>query len=86
MAYVMRIWTPEEIAGQFLVAFDFNANDGKGFGLFTHCIWCAKRFPTAHSAFLFYRRRSARAPYRPDGKANRPLTASTVEIVPEDEI
>jgi hypothetical protein len=86
VAYVMRVWTPEEIAGQFLVAFDFEAENGKGWGLFTHCLWCAKRFPTATSAMQFFRRQSKSKPYRPDGQPNRPLTASTVEIVQEDEV
>jgi len=86
VAYVIRVWTPELIAGQFLMSFDFDANDGKGFGEFTHCLWQAKRFTTAVSAMLFFRTRSIVRPHRPDGLPNRPLTASTVEILPEDEV
>jgi hypothetical protein len=68
------------------MSFDFDADDGKGFGEFTHCVWEAKRFLTADSAMRFFRTRSNVRPYRPDGLPNRPLTASTVEILPEDEV
>jgi hypothetical protein len=73
---------PPECAGQFVKSFDFNAFHGKGHGVFTDDPRQAKKFQTTHEAMLFWRTRSRIRPTRPDGKPNRPLTASTVNIAP----
>jgi hypothetical protein len=86
VAYVIRVWTPNEVRGQYLISFDFNAYGGKGYGVFSSRLLEAKRFKTGAKAMKFYRTQSKVKPYRPDGMPNRPLTASTVEILPEDEV
>ena len=67
-------------AGQWLKHFDFEAFDGRGSGVFTDSTIKAKPFPSKASAFDFWRNQSRTRPLRPDGKANRPLTALTVSI------
>jgi hypothetical protein len=79
-AYVIQMHSPWQIEGQYLVDFDFDAEGGKGFGTFAYDVELAKRFDTLRDAMKFWRTRSTVRPYRPDGRPNRPLTASTVEI------
>ena len=81
MTCVLRIWSPPELEGQYLQAFDFEAFGGKGFGEFTHDLTLAKRFPNPAAASAYWQTQSTTTPLRLDGKPNRPLTASTVEIV-----
>lgn len=68
-------------AGQYLETFDFEADDGLGFGTFTHDITKAKKFRDPGEALGFWRTQSKVKPIREDGKPNRPFTASTVEIL-----
>ncbi len=69
-------------AGQWLLAFDFDAHGGKGFGQFTRDKMQAKRFPDLLAAFNFWRTTSAVRPMRGDGNPNRPLTCLTVQADP----
>lgn len=62
--------------GQFLKDFDFEANDGRGSIQTTTKIEEAKRFNSIAEAFDFYRQSPSCKPLRPDGKPNRPLTAT----------
>ena len=71
------------IAGQYLESFDFEAHDGRGFGTFTAVAARAMKFPGAAEAWAFWGTRSKTRPTRGDGKPNRPLTATTIEIVDE---
>lgn len=79
-AYVIQVHTPPPIEGYYVVDFDFDARDGRGFGTFSADVELAKRFDTLRDAMTFWRTRSTLRPYRPDGLPNRPLTAHTVEI------
>lgn len=81
MTVVMRIWTPEEVAGEYLMSFDFDAFGGKGFGMFTDKVKQAKRFRDMKEAMEFWKTTSTVQPVRRDGRPNRPLTASSVELV-----
>jgi hypothetical protein len=73
---------PPEVRGQFVKLFDFDAHNGQGHGVFTDDPREAKKFQTTHEAMLFWRTRSRARPTRPDGKPNRPFTASSVNIAP----
>lgn len=81
MSVVIRMWTPKEVAGEYLMSFDFDAFGGKGFGMFTAEVKQAKRFRDVKEAMEFWKTRSKVQPLRPDGQLNRPLTASSVELV-----
>lgn len=72
-------------AGQFLKSFDFEAEDGIGYGEFTTAIEQAKKFESAADAMIFWRTVVRCKPWREDGKPNRPLTALTVEIRDEED-
>jgi hypothetical protein len=82
------MWSPEEIEGEYLVSFDFDAFGGKGWGVFTEKRKQAKRFRDMKEALIYWQTISEVQPLRSDGKPNRPLTASTVEIVklPEEKL
>ncbi len=66
--------------GLWLKAFDFDAQDGKGFGEFTKSPAKAMRFATRNDALLFWRTKSRVKPLRADGEPNRPLTALCISI------
>lgn len=67
-------------AGEYLEAFDFDFDDGLGWGDFTPDIAKAKRFADAREALEFWRTPSKVRPVLEDGRPNRPLTCLTVEI------
>jgi hypothetical protein len=67
-------------AGQWLKAFDFDAHDGQGHGVFTNELTKAKPFPDQGAALEFWKTQSRRQPLREDGKPNRPLTALTISV------
>ena len=71
---------PCPFAGQYLKSFDFNANGGLGYGEFTSEIIEAKKFADGGVAMEFWRTQSSVCPYRADGRPNRPLTSTTVEL------
>lgn len=77
----MRMWSPPQLEGQYLVSFHFDTADGKGFGKFTADEKKAKRFRDMAEAMEFWKTQSKVRPVRQDGEPNRPLTASSVEIV-----
>lgn len=81
MTVIMRMWSPPELEGQYLMKFHFDTADGKGFGKFTHDQAKAKRFRSLEEALTFWKTQSKVRPIRRDGEPNRPLTASSVEIV-----
>lgn len=68
------------IADQYLETFDFEAYDGQGYGTFTFDPAEAMQFADKAAAFVFWNTRSKTRPTRPDGKPNKPLTATTVVI------
>lgn len=80
MRYVIQAHSPPEIEDQYLVSFDFDAMNGMGFGIFTDRPELAMRFKTLRDAMEFWRTQSTVKPLRPDGKPNRPLTASTISV------
>ena len=91
MAVVMKLWgdalgRPTPGDGQYLKAFDFEADDGRGLIDMTPDIAEAKRFPVFVDALTFYKSVPECRPLRPDGEPNRPLTATNwqFEIVEED--
>ena len=67
-------------AGQYLERFDFEHENGLGFGEFTHDLGRAKRFVDKVDAYIFYHTVPKCRPRRDDGRANRPLTALTAEL------
>jgi hypothetical protein len=77
--------TPCTVANQYLKTFDFEAYNGRGFATFTADARKAMKFANAGEAMTFWRTRSKKLPTRPDGKANRPFTSTTIEIVDEDD-
>lgn len=67
--------------GHYVKSFDHEAHNGRGDMVFTPDICEALTFPTVREAMVFIRLVPACKPLRPDGKPNRPLTASHLEIV-----
>ena len=80
MRYLIQAHSPPEVDGQYLVSFDFDAMNGTGFGIFTDKPEHAMRFKTLRDAMEFWLTASTVKPLRPDGKPNRPLTASTISV------
>jgi hypothetical protein len=85
MSFVLQIvgfanGEPCPHAGHYVESFDHDASEGHGFGVFTPDIRGAMQFATAGEAWDFWRRQSRVNRWRPDGRPNRPLTASTVTI------
>jgi hypothetical protein len=76
---------PCPIAGQYLESFDFNAYRGRGFGTFVIDPRQAKHFASKAAAMVYWRTVSSKYPVRADGQPNRPLTATTCEIVDLEE-
>lgn len=74
------LMAPTGFDGWYLKGFDFEAHDGQGEVDLTPKLADAKVFEDAAEAFAFYRRSPDCRPTRPDGKPNRPLTASTWEF------
>lgn len=67
--------------GRYLMDFDVAQHDGRGPIPTTDKIEEARHFPTPADAINFWRTQSVTRPCRPDGEANRPLTAYSVELV-----
>lgn len=65
----------------YLKAFDHEAYDGQGEAEFTEELAQAMRFPDLEACFEFWKRQSRTKPLRPDGKPNRPFSASTCTFV-----
>lgn len=74
-----------EVAGQYLVTYDPEANDGMGAMAWSADVSKARRFPAAVEAMKCWRQVPVSRPVRDDGHRNRPLTAHTIEIVPLEE-
>lgn len=71
--------------GLWLHDYDANAYEGRGQASLTKYKDRAKRFESKEAAFEYWRQVSKRQPKRDDGKPNRPLTAYTIELLPENE-
>jgi hypothetical protein len=71
---------PSGIEGEYIVAFDPDANLGRGELVTNRDVAKAKQFGSPEDAFRFYRQQSTKVPKRPDGLPNRPLTAFTVTV------
>lgn len=71
---------PCSVAGQYLMSFDHEAENGRGFGVYTSDPEKAMRFESAVAAMEFWNKVPACKPTRPDGRPNKPLTASTMQI------
>jgi len=87
MMYVIKVHgfatgEPCEVAGMYVLSFDFDADDGVGMGVFTDELDLAKKFDAPSEAVNFWQSVSTVRPLREDGKPNRPLTSSSVEIIP----
>lgn len=79
LGFANDVQCPHE--GQYIKSFDFEADEGLGFGEFTTDIDTAIQFTDVMAAGEFWRTQSKTRPVRPDGRPNRPLTALSVEIV-----
>lgn len=71
--------------GQYLESFDFDAEGGRGYGVFTKDKTKALLFDTSAEAWAFWNTIPESKPKRDDGAPNRPLTALTVIIQPLEE-
>lgn len=69
----------------YLESYDPDAHEGMGDATWTGSLGKAMRFENQLQAMQFYRQGSKVAPYRSDGRANRPLTAFSVEFINVDE-
>lgn len=72
---------PSPLDGQYLKSFDFEAGNGCGEGEFTPVKALAMRFADLQEAMAYLKTTPACQPTRSDGRPNRPLTATTWEIV-----
>lgn len=84
LAYIMGDggWQEPASNARYLQHYDVDAYDGRGEVSWTADVHSAIRFKDHTTAFSAWRSQSRIKPLRPDGKANRPLTAFTVEIIP----
>ena len=71
-------------AGDYLAAYDPDANDGRGAVTWTPDWEQARLFDNHKDAFDFWRQQSKVLPIREDGKPNRPLTACSIEVTTLD--
>lgn len=67
----------------YLKYYNVDADKGRGRVDTTHDLKEAKKFASRAEAITLWQMVSSVKPTRPDGKANRPLTAYTIEIVDE---
>jgi hypothetical protein len=74
----------KNIAGEYLKSYDPDGYDGVGSVAWTIKKEEAMKFVSAREALDCWRQTSKVRPVRRDGKPNRPLTATTVELVNED--
>lgn len=81
---VAPLWADpdQELAGQFLVAYDPEANMGRGEAEWTRDPAKALEFGSMREAFACLTQVPQARPVRPDGKPNRPLTALTMSAGP----
>jgi hypothetical protein len=70
---------------QYLLSYDPEAYNGRGFAEWTNDIERAMRFRTAGEAWMLWRRPSRVRPVREDGQPNRPLTAFSIEVLREED-
>ena len=87
MPFVLQVMDLGPTEGQYLEWFDLEAHGPMGpyptgQVSFTPTLERALRFDTAALALETWKRQSRKAPLRPDGEPNRPLTAFTMAIVP----
>lgn len=71
-------------AGAYVKAYDVDAYGGRGRLIPTQERASAQPFETPAQAIEFVQRQSTVKPLREDGEPNRPLTAYTVEISPQE--
>ena len=76
--------TPCPIAGQFLKSMDFEAYNGRGYAEWTDDLSKALRFATNGDAWEFWVTVPKCKPIREDGRPNKPLTSTTIEIFDPD--
>lgn len=72
-------------AGQFVMSFDHEAFNGRGFIRHSADIERAKQFDDQGAAFQFWRRIPMCKPRREDGQPNRPMTSYTIEILTKED-
>jgi hypothetical protein len=78
---ISRADLPWQIANDvYLQKFDPEAHGGRGEYEFTTDAKQAMSFTTIAEALTYWRTQSKTVPLRPDGKANRPLTAFNVSL------
>lgn len=90
MGVVMRMigspHGPTGFEGQYLQDFDFEAHSGLGEILMTPDVAKAKRFRDLLEAVRYRNTVPMSRPYRPDGKLNRPLSATHWDIHDPDKV
>lgn len=73
--------SPHWFRGWYLECFDFEAHGGVGEGGFTPDLDKAMQWAGMAEFHAFYTRSPACRPSRSDGRPNRPLTATTWELI-----
>lgn len=81
MKFIAKVVDFAPLEGQFLKSFDFEADNGRGFGEFTLDPKEAMSFDTPAALLQYLWTTPKTRPTRWDGAPNRPLTATTFEIV-----
>lgn len=66
--------------GIYFKSFDHEYDNGRGLAEFTDDKSEALKFPDMAAALAFWNKQSTVRPLRPDGKPNKPMTATTVDI------
>lgn len=69
--------------GSYVVSYDPDAHNGRGYVEGNLDLKKAKRFGSFEEAVEYWRQVSTVKPTRPDGKPNRPLTAFSVTVMSE---
>lgn len=65
----------------YFKAFDFEFDNGVGAAEFTRSRDEALKFPTVSDALQFWNTQSKTRPIRPDGKPNKPMTCTFIEVI-----
>src|SRR5262245_27199754 len=82
--FVWDVVDNRPVRWRYLKAFRLEAHEGRGMVALTDDVDLAMRFTDEKAAHEFWQQQSKTVPLRPDGNANRPLTAfhATFEEVP----
>jgi hypothetical protein len=84
-AGAVTVFAPADAPEMWVMAYDPDAEGGRGYVETINDRRRARRFDTVNAALDFWRQPSTVQPLRPDGKPNRPLTSWSIMLEREDE-